>query len=134
MTASNPRVSQVSRLIFERTSLYTRSSKEGYVVAAIKVGDGWLFEAHGPKRATVFHRDGRITTGDKLHQVSYAIGEETPAQRDHLGVFRPTDHGGVDAAREAAIAACEAHCARVLPEASHTGTQHRGNSLVTEVC
>lgn len=109
MTASNTRVSQVSRLIFERASLYTRSSKEGYVVAAIKVGDGWLFEAHGPKRATVFHRDGRITTGDKLHQVSYAIGEETPAQRDHLGVFRPADHGGTDAAREAAIEACQQH-------------------------
>jgi hypothetical protein len=96
-------------MVFERKSLLTLESSEGYVVTAVRYGSGWLFEAHGPKRSTVFHRDGGITTGAIEHQVSYAIGEPVPTSRDSLGVFRPADHGGNDAAREAAKAACLQH-------------------------
>jgi len=100
---------------FERTGKYKSESSEGYIVAAVKSGDDWVFVASGPKRATVFHRNGDITTGDVQHRISYAIGEATPSQRDHLGAYRSSDFNDTEAARIAAQDACRSHLARVLP-------------------
>lgn len=96
---------------------YFLRSDQGYTVAAIKVRGEWVFQASTPKRSTVYHRDGRITTGDQEHRTRYDKGEALPTTTDRLGIFRASEHANTDAARAAAKAACQAHFDKALAAA-----------------
>lgn len=119
MTALNSGVSQVSQLDFERTGLYSLESKEGYMVRVTECGDDWLYMAYGPVRKQA--REGKAVVGliDPLKgfmpfKAQYEMGEAIPTRRADLGLFRSADFDSPDAAKNAAILACERHYAAVL--------------------
>lgn len=108
-------------MMFSRTGNNTITSPEGYTVLATKVAGEWVYCAFAPEIP--------FAELKQKMKARYDAGESVPLSREQLGCFR-----GNGALAEAKDVCQQHHGARVLPEASHTGTQHLGNSLVTEVC
>lgn len=113
VTASEARVSQVSQLNFQRVTMYCSQSDEGYQVTAVRRDDGWTFIASTPEEKVV-RIDGVMVFDGMQYKARHELGDDVPPAYDYktnmvrrsLGHFIDREHGGVDAAREAAMHAC----------------------------
>lgn len=113
VTAPQATVSQVSQLNFQRYDKYCTRSDEGYQVCAVRCGDRWTFIASSPTEKVT--KINGVTVFDGMeYKISYEKGDDVPPAHNYktmmtrrlIGHFPEHEHGGVDAAREAAMQAC----------------------------
>lgn len=131
MTASIDRASQASQF-WTRTSAFTITSDNDYLICAVLSGDRWSFVASSPKVRIKRPHNGEAEYFQGVeYKVQYSLGDKVPPSfgfrereaREHIGTFNQHDYAGTDQARDAAMCVCDEHLAqsRVLPEPKPCG-------------